>query len=646
MADETELQLGIDQDKFAAITKRLHVGGKPFEDATREKKLLIDKSLFIKYFFGVADDCVAILRPRRFGKSLNLSMLKCFLDQQVKDQISMFEDLAIMKEEEVVEEHLGKYPVVFLSLKDCKSDNWEEMRLDIWEALCDMIKPHADAQTVEMADLIHREFIEKSSPYDYPFKAPDVMIGLMLKKLIYRLHMFHERRKVIVIVDEYDAPMNVVMKQEEDSERRRKFLEKFFSSALKDNTAVAKACLAGIYHVKGASILSGVNNIGIFSIDDTSPMASCFGFSENEVQSFLIRAFDADERKVHDLWARTGGIKDWYNGYCIGKHSLINPYGFMKFVSLGFKFASYWAKTSSTKDLFNILEGDEMNSNSLMEVITRVMKSNGRIEVPQLDTELDISNMLQWSKDETVHFLCMTGYLTYQPVNSEVPRGEAWIPNKEIMIEWRKLTTRLSGFQSDKEVNDTAVGLALAFKKFDFENIKEYMTRAIKQIANRSSGKEHIYQHYIGGLLSVLTSKDCFSNCETGAGDGFADQIVSFKDMARSVIIECKHTKGGSDNLDELAGKALKQIIDRKYLSIVPIGYDALLVGCAIGEFDTRQVSFLFQVVAADELKASYGVRPGCESCNALGIRQASGASLFRAPLTTRPTRSKKSKTQ
>ena len=320
MPDTKETVLGIPSDQLEKISLKANIGFYSFEKAVRQRYMIIDKSIFIKRFLEVRQSCLVFLRPRRFGKSLNLSMLKYFLDQQVNDQATKFQNFAIMKEHEIVEMHMGKYPVVFLSLKDCKANTWDEMRTDIWFALVHMCDPHIKSGKVQWADLINPNCLG-ISPTVPPTSASDTEMAYLFQFLIRQLRMVYDK-KVIVIVDEYDCPMNVAMRQEEDMERRNKFFEKFYSSALKDNNAVKKACLAGIYHIRGANILSAISNSRVNTIRDSSNFGDCFGFTEREVKCFLKDAFNASEENVNNLWEKEGGIKEWYNGYCIGGNML------------------------------------------------------------------------------------------------------------------------------------------------------------------------------------------------------------------------------------------------------------------------------------------------------------------------------------
>ena len=222
------------------------IGESDFESYRAKSSVYIDKSLFIEKFVKNGSECTVILRPRSFGKSLNLSMLKCFLDRKQIRTADVFRNLNILSEVEIVNDHMGKYPVVFLSLKECASPTWSEMRTEMWQCLFEMCSPHIYPRrgTVDngagvgiyWSDLLDIHYLKKD-PHVFPEGIDDIALRQVFVKLVRRISEIHGMN-VIVLVDEYDAPMNVAFKSEDDRQRRANFFRGFFSAVLKDNPAV------------------------------------------------------------------------------------------------------------------------------------------------------------------------------------------------------------------------------------------------------------------------------------------------------------------------------------------------------------------------------------------------------------------------
>ena len=297
------------------------LGTDDFDKIIKEKAAFVDKTMFIKEWMEKGDEVSVILRPRRFGKSTNLSMLKSFFSFGAQSQ--HFSRFLIGKEIEFIKKHCGKYPVVFLSMKGIGGENWEEMLKDIWELLLKTIECHED----ELA----------SKDFEYLRIYPESQVNeavatAFLDRLTRRLQKKYNQ-EVIVLIDEYDAPLNHAFRKD-FYERASSFFGKFYSNGLKSNFALKRACLMGIVEVRGAGMLSGLNNLVIYSSADDE-FSEYFGFTSKEVEDFL----DRDETRIQD-------VRKWYNGYYMGSHRMINPWSFMNYVDTG-ELQSYWVQTSN-----------------------------------------------------------------------------------------------------------------------------------------------------------------------------------------------------------------------------------------------------------------------------------------------------------
>jgi hypothetical protein len=386
-------------------------------------------------------------------------------------------------------------------------------------------------------------------------------------------------------VDEYDAPLNVRFSSEDDIRRRDTFFKAFYSGVLKDNPAVSKALLAGVFEIRRDSILSGLNNLIFLTVANDHVFGDCFGFTTDEVKNCLIEQIKMDQENADHLLDKSGGIREYYNGYSIGRHQIINPWSFMQFLRT-FEIRNYWIKTSSTDALFESIKDQHVDFSDVVESIKGLLTKSGAAQKRLIVSELVPSHSIRSSdkltKDQLLHFLCMTGYLTYSPLRDESGwRGEVWVPNEEIRLEWKTLLAQIGGFDQFDQIKAHYMSLAHAFCSFDVVSIGNLINQAAARVSKRLACKEHSYQLYIGGILSALDLADSRSLCETGAGTGFSDQLISFDQHNRSVIIEYKHSKS-SHNCPKDANAGLKQIFDKNYIALVPNDHEALLIGCAI----------------------------------------------------------------
>ena len=402
-------------------TKRTMImdpGSSDFDKVIEKKSLIIDKTLFIQEFMIHGNEISCILRPRRFGKSTNLNMLKSFLS--IGAQASDFERFDIGKNKTFMENHCGQYPVVYLDLKDCKGNSWEKMYKALWTSICATFQRHA---------LFPMNAFQELDPSDQQFYGAvhdEAFSVSLLRRLTEALHKKYNKR-VILLIDEYDAPLNHAALHDfyvPVSE----FLGGFFSSALKSNSALEKACLVGIVEIKGGGILSGLNNVTIYSVEDEI-FSKQFGFTQEEIQDF----FGDDEKD------KVNAYMELYNGYQFGSHSLINPSSFMN---------SY--KQNTLKEALIISEVPELVENMISTIdrsrlagILKRLEDGEKIRCPRLQTAVNYTNQ-DWDIDSVLHFLVLLGYLTYCR-NSDTGSLEnnVCIPNREVHTDWIRISNEL-----------------------------------------------------------------------------------------------------------------------------------------------------------------------------------------------------------
>lgn len=381
----------------------------------REGFAFIDKTEFIKDFMASCYQVNAILRPRRFGKSTNLGMLETFLSHDTSpDYKKFFDGTLVGKYNDFFEANFRAFPVLYLDLKNCMAETWNDMYGLVWAHLQQMVAPHA--KYLARYNNYARDQSLKTLPYDdqVPPQHTELFLGYAMRAL----HLVC-LKKVIVLVDEFDAPLNYAFRHGYYDCASR-FFGQMFSFAFKSNTALKRACMVGILQPIGSGILSQLNNIGVFSVADEY-FSRHFGFTHEEISNFLNN--DAD------LVAK---VLEWYNGYQIGPHLVVNPWSFMSFVARQ-KLRSYWIQTSYFESVATVLEPH------LQKILAQTFcllnqGTQNCVTVPVLVPNINYANATFGTADNILHFLVLTGYLTYQPIDDET--GTVFIPNKEIRMHW------------------------------------------------------------------------------------------------------------------------------------------------------------------------------------------------------------------
>ena len=332
--------------------KRKHDGGiclgiDDFDAIIEKNTAFIDKTMFIKEWMENSAKVSVFLRPRRFGKSTNLSMLKSFFSSGADS--NDFSRFLIGKEAEFLEMHCGKYPVVLLNMKNIRGDNWEQMLEKLWSMLRHVMYSQASNLDVEDIDFIGINYRDtKERPNETIADAFLLHLTTCLKK--------KSQKTVIVLIDEYDAPLNHAFRME-FFEKASRFFGSFYSNGLKDNPALEKACLMGIVEIRGPGIRSELNNMVLYS-SSTEQFSQYFGFTQGEISEFL----DGDVKRIED-------VLEWYNGYFMGSDHVINPWSFMNYVRSR-KLMSYWVQTASIDSIRTII--DPVLSVDLIKILAQL----------------------------------------------------------------------------------------------------------------------------------------------------------------------------------------------------------------------------------------------------------------------------------
>jgi len=530
------------------MKKSIQIGISDFKELIEENNYFVDKSLLIKEFLENGAKIILTPRPRRFGKTLNLSMLRYFFDIRTKaDTKELFKDLKIENEKEIMKLQ-GEYPVVFVSFKGVKYNNFENAMSAIEMLMSEVYK--------EYRYLMESEIFKEDEKRDFNKiinrEADVVLLTISIKNLTNYLYKYYNK-KVILLIDEYDVPIQESYMRDY-YDKMMSLIRNMLSDALKDNIYLEKAMITGILRVAKESIFSGLNNLEVntllrYRFNDK------FGFTEEEVKE-LSNYYNANDEFE--------SIKQWYNGYIFGGEIIYNPWSVLNYLKNRREgFMPYWINSSSN-DLIKklLLKGDTNMKLELEELIAGNSISKA-IDDSIVMSEVEDSNENIWS------FLLMCGYL--KAIKTENIEGilncELKIPNKEVLIFYNNLIEKwfkesMTNQKYELMLKTLITGdieiFAGLFKQFVINNISYFDV----------SGKEpeRVYHAFVlGMLISLSKNYEVKSNKESGYGR--YDVMIIPKDISKiGIIIEFKKIDDFlSDTIEEGTAKALKQIEDKKY---------------------------------------------------------------------------------
>jgi hypothetical protein len=570
-------------------------------------RFFIDKSLFIKDFVN-SEGYQVILRPRRFGKTLNLSMLSYFFSYRsdMTESESLFSGLKIMEDRSFCAKHFGKYSVVYLDLKDCVAGTKEEILDKIRMTFTTMIEPFWNIVGEALKQLYMSDADNHSS---FIHSIPDHKLDTILGTLSSYLQKLTGRYSIILI-DEYDAPLNVQFASDDDRKATETFFSRMYSRALKNNNELFSACLAGVAEIRGSGILSGLNNLRVRSLNNVR-FSSFFGFTEREVLDVLINQRGMTEEDAITQWSEKDGIKEWYNGYHIGDSLLVNPWSFACYIE-DMEKQNYWVKTSSTEALFNMCWENPLFGESVAQsfpiLLSKPKKTNESycsIPVSEFTSDLAVVTQQSWDRMKVLHFLCMTGYLTYR--NREPPKddqrdlvGEVSIPNKELFMEWNKLLLKMAGVTTFNQLLGFYKKHIEALEGFDCQSIANLINEAMSDLNKRECKYEYMFHMFLAGMWAALNSLPGWSvTNESGAGEGFADLIIENSNQKLSLIFEFKKSNSLDKSTHEkLALRALDQIHRQRYYKSVNAEHKVLAIGVVfISNSQSRVPTILLRAV-------------------------------------------------
>lgn len=507
----------------------------------------VDKTLLIKEFLDKKPMVSLFTRPRRFGKTLNMDMLRCFFEVSEEDTSRYFKDTQIWQCGDKYTKHQGKYPVIFLSFKDVKFDNWQDTLDKIKDLLQNEFGRHAKIlENEEMADYEKEYYLRILNG-----KASYVDLTVSLEKLS---RMLSESYGVapIIIIDEYDTPIQEGYSRDFYSEIVG-FMRVFFSSAFKDNKNLSFGFLTGILRIAQESIFSGLNNLSVNSIMDAS-YESFFGFTSDEVAEML---------RYYGVSDKMEELKEWYDGYIFGSSEIYNPWSVINYVSQKCVPQAYWVSTGKNEILVDVLQAA---TDEIREKLYDLLQ--GKSVVARIDQNV-VYRSLQEDPDNIFSLLLVAGYLK-TPKKELQPDGvylcEVSIPNREIAAVYKsEILSHLMQIGAIQKA--TANRIAESMFSQDFDKLQAAIEEYLERTASfYDGGSEGFYHGLVLGLIAMMDNQYMIrSNRESG--DGRYD-ITMFPREKKypGILMEFKWKADLSeDELSGLALDALDQIVEKHY---------------------------------------------------------------------------------
>ncbi|CAM2394917.1 AAA family ATPase [Fusobacterium watanabei] len=542
--------------------KKLPIGLSDFKELIEENYYYFDKTNLIDEVIKDGSKVKLFARPRRFGKTLNMSMLKYFFDiKEAEENRKLFKDLYIEKTENFKEQ--GQYPVIFLSLKDLKARTWEEMKRGIKNLLQEVFSEHK--YLIKELDEFDLSILKKIINKEVELEGLKSSLKF-LTKILYEKY----NKKVVVLIDEYDAPL-VSAYHNKYYEKAKDFFKTFYSSVLKDNPYLQMGVMTGIIRVIKAGIFSDLNNLNTYTIlSDFYP--NCYGLTEEEVKKSLID---------YNLEYEMGDVKDWYDGYRFGKSEVYNPWSILNFLHAK-ELRAYWVDTSGNdliNDVLKIVRKD------IIRDLKKLFDGEGLKQ--NLSGTSDLSRLL--SEEEIWELMLFSGYLTVEEKIDEdyyILR----LPNKEVRRLFKRTFIERYFGRGSKLIDLMEALTENRIEDYE-ETLQDILLKSVSY-NDTKKGNEAFYHGFILGMSLYLEGEYIVkSNIESGLGR-YDVSIEPKNKNKRGYILEFKATDN-VDKLEEISKEALKQIEEAKYSS-------------SLKQTDTKEILHLGIAFCGKQIKVSY----------------------------------------
>ena len=515
--------------------KLLPTGIENFKMMIDKSAYYVDKTNFIEDVLN--EQVVLYTRPRRFGKTLNMSMLYYFFSIKEKENSYLFDGLNISKNKNALKVQ-NKYPTIFISLKEMKSLTFDAQISSFSNVIYELLDKNLEILSSDQLSDTTKDILNKL--HNRSSCVEDLKISLRV--ITNALYAYYQQ-KVIVLIDEYDVPLQAAY-QNNYYEEMVEFLRSVFSSALKTNDALEKGVMTGCLRISKESIFTGLNNFTAYSVLNNISSES-FGFTESEVKQLL---------KDYNLSEKMDEVKEWYDGYQFGNNEIYNPWSTLMYVKnitqdVSFKPISFWANTSGNDLVVKYIQNGDKKSRKEFDVLM-----NGQSLVKYIKPELTYREMD--NINNIYSFLLLTGYLKVIKDRGE-NQYELVIPNKEVyeiykqsfMTYFEDYTTSRKGELYQEFVDGDAKKVNLL--------LNDILLRSISYFDNQES-------FYHGFLVGLLNDYEVVSNKESGNGR-FDVCVLPENILGTIVLIECKHSISEDDLIDD-AKEGARQIVEQKYL--------------------------------------------------------------------------------
>ncbi|HIW50592.1 MAG TPA: ATP-binding protein [Candidatus Blautia intestinavium] len=537
------------------VRKKLPIGIENFEEFFSEDFYYVDKTLFIKELLQNWGKVNLFTRPRRFGKTLNMSMLKCFFE--IGRDPALFDGLKIAQEKSLCEKYMGRFPVISISLKSVDGLNFESASVALRTIIGNEAGRFRFLRDSDKLTNDEKEAYAQLTEVGSSQGGVYTMTGKMAEASLQTLSLLLEKhygQKVILLIDEYDVPLDKAFQAGYYDEMVR-LIRNLLGNALKTNDSLYFAVLTGCLRISKESIFTGLNNLKVHTISDVR-YDEYFGFTNAEVDELL---------EFYGLSAYKDTIRDWYDGYCFGDTDVYCPWDVINYcdellAAPNTPPKNYWANTSGNDLIRRMLKNANLTAKNEVEELLNGGQITKRMKQELTYREVDDSIENVWS------VLYATGYLTGKHVEQEdADIFRLWIPNGEIrklfyelVEDWFREVTRSDTVKINR--------FCAAFPAGDTETIQEMLgdylwdSISVRDTAVRRNMKENFYHGMLLGLLQNQDSWLVKSNAETG--EGYSD--ISIQTPERTgIVIKLKYADDG--NLEKACGEALKQIEEKKY---------------------------------------------------------------------------------
>ena len=554
------------------VKKVIGIGKQSFEDIIQSNCFYIDKTSLIKEWWESEDDITLITRPRRFGKTLNMDMLKCFFSNQYRDQGQLFEGLNIWKEEKY-QQLQGTYPVIYLSFADVKQTNYKDAVLKIKKIITDVYQQYIELARWEGLTEVQIRQFQSVDPY-----MDDVTAQCALKDLSGYLYRYYEK-KVIILLDEFDTPMQEAYIHGYWNEFTA-FIRSLFNAAFKTNPYLNRAMMTGITRVSKESIFSDLNNLKVVTTT-SEEYATCFGFTQKEVFAALEEFQLADQKDA---------VKQWYDGFTFGsQQDIYNPWSITNYLKEK-KFLAYWASTSSNGLVNRLIQISQPDVKESMEELL-----NEREIVLNFDEQI-VFDQLETKENAIWSLMVASGYLKIDKIEYRGILYVPWYHLKITNLETLGMFSEMfAGWFQNTRSNYNAF-----IKAMLCGNIKE-MNAYMNEVAlatfssfdtgSHPSGRtqpERFYHGFVLGLLVELRDQyEVRSNRESGYGR-YDVMLIPRQKNQLAFVLEFKVYDAQEElKLEDTVQSALAQIEEKDY--------DTELVERGISKLQIRHYGFAFE---------------------------------------------------